>query len=124
MGGAREVFECSCPSLHSPHGRRKAAIAERQAVRVKACERVDPNRPVTTPEMAKKAAEGLARGLSYHRAFKEAGFPKSTCKKSGKAMNRMVRAEMKKLGVRYIEMARDLLPEDQELIVRGDCWRT
>lgn len=31
----------------------------------------------------------------------------------------MVRAELKSLGRKYIEMARDLSQEDQELVVRG-----
>ena len=41
MQGAREVIGCSCLSPHSALGRRKAAIRERQAARVKAGKRAD-----------------------------------------------------------------------------------
>lgn len=70
MQGSREVIGCNCPSSHSALGRRKEAIAERQAARVKAGKRADWNCPVTTPAMAKKAAEGLAQRLSPTQALR------------------------------------------------------
>jgi hypothetical protein len=84
---------------------------------VKAGKPADWNRPVTTPEMARKAAKGMAQGLSKQRALKEAGFPPSTVHSS--RINRMIRAELKTLGRKYIELGRDLSPEDQAAIVRG-----
>jgi len=117
MQGAREVFVCPCPSAHSALGRRKAVISKRQAARAKAGTPADWNRPVTTPEMARKAAAGMAQGLSKQRALREAGFPQSTVRSS--RINRMIRAELKTLGRKYIELGRDLSPEDQEAMVRG-----
>ena len=90
--GASEVINCNCPSPHSALGRRKAAIEERQAARVKVGKRADWNRPVSTPAMAHKAAEGLVRGLSPTAAFREAGFPPSTVRASRRGLNRMIRA--------------------------------
>jgi len=117
MQGAREVFVCPCPSAHSALGRRKAVISKRQAARAKAGTPADWNRPVTTPEMARKAAAGMAQGLSKQRALREAGFPQSTVRSS--RINRMIRAELKTLGRKYIELGRDLSPEDQQAMVRG-----
>jgi hypothetical protein len=119
MQGAREVFDCPCPSPHSALGRRKAAIKECQAARVKAGKPADWNRPVSTPEMAKTAALALANGMSAPRALRLAGFPPSTVKRGKAGINRMVRAELKTLGRKYIELGRDLSPEDQAAIVRG-----
>jgi len=117
LQGALEVFACPCPSFHSALGRRKAAISQRRAARVKAGQRADWNRPVTTPEIAQKAAEGLARGLPTSRALREAGYPPSTAR-AGK-LNRMIRAELTNLGKKYIKLGRDLKPEDQKNLVRG-----
>ena len=119
MGGAREVFDAVVQVSIVPLVARRKRSPSARLAGVRAGKRAYSNRPVTTPEMAKKAAEGLACGLSPHRALKEAGFPESTCKQSGKGVNRMIRAELKTMGRKYIEMGRDLTPEDQELIVRG-----
>jgi hypothetical protein len=75
--------------------------------------------PVTTEEMAEKAAQGLARGLSARRALQEAGFPPSTVKNSTRGINRMIRAELAEIGKKYIRMGKELTPEDQEAMVRG-----
>jgi hypothetical protein len=69
--------------------------------------------------MAKKAAEGLARGLSPTQALREAGYPPATVNRAGAGINKMIRAELKTMGRKYIEMGRDLTPEDQEALVRG-----
>jgi hypothetical protein len=86
---------------------------------VKAGKPADWNRPVSTPEMAKTAALALANGMSAPRALRAAGFPESACRRGKKAINRMIRAELKTLGRKYIELGRDLTPEDQAAIVRG-----
>ena len=52
------------------------------------------------------------------RALSEAGFANPSVKK-GRRLNRMIRGELKSVGRKYIEMARDLSPEDQELLVCG-----
>jgi hypothetical protein len=67
--------------------------------------------------MAKKAAEGIVRGLRLSRALREAGYSKSTSYQ-GK-LNKMIRAELAKMGMKYIKIGRDLTPEDQENLVRG-----
>ena len=118
MQGAREVIGCSCPSSHSALGRRKEAIAEHQAARVKGGKWADWNRPITTPTMAKKAAEGLVRGLSPTQALRKAGYPPTTVHHAKAGINKKIRAELKTMGRKHIEMGRDLSPEDQEAIVR------
>ena len=75
------------------------------------------NRPVSTPEMARKAAEGIVRGLRPSRALREAGYPPSTS--SNGKLNKMIRGELAKLGKKYLKIGRDLTPEDQENLVRG-----
>ena len=75
------------------------------------------NRPVSTPEMARKAAEGIVRGLRPSRALREAGYPPSTS--SNGKLNKMIRGELAKMGKRYLKNGRDLTPEDQENLVRG-----
>ena len=77
------------------------------------------NRPITTPEMARLAAEGLVRGLPVGTAMREAGFPESSCHNGKKGINRMIRAELGKLGRKYIRIGKDLTPEDQAALVRG-----
>jgi hypothetical protein len=79
----------------------------------------NPRAPVCTPEMARKAAEGLARGLKPAQALRAAGFSETTVKRGPKGINHMIRAELKTLGRKYIELGRDLSPQDQEDLVRG-----
>lgn len=64
-----------------------------------------------------KAAEGIVRGLRPSRALREAGYPKRTSYQ-GK-LNKMIRAELAKMGKKYIKIGQDLTPEDQENLVRG-----
>ena len=119
----REVVVCDCPAPHSvlgkrmkqarAHGRRGRRRGRRPAGRPRK------DHPVTTPEMARMAAEGMVRGLSPTAALREAGFPPSTVRSARRGINRIIRAELKTLGRKYIEMGRDLSPEDQENIVRG-----
>jgi hypothetical protein len=80
---------------------------------------MDWNRPVSTPEMAKTAALALASGISATKALRMAGFPPSTVKRGKAGINRMIRAELKTLGRKYIELGRGLSAEDQAAIVRG-----
>ena len=75
---------------------------------------------VTTPEMARKAAEGLVRGLSPTQALPEAGFPPSTVKASRRGINRMIRMELIAIGRRYIELGRQLTSEDQKQWCEGN----
>jgi hypothetical protein len=75
--------------------------------------------PLTTSEKARKAAEGLARGLPAKTALREAGFPPATVRAGKRRINKMVRAELKTLGRKHIELGRDLSPEDQEALVRA-----
>jgi len=112
MQGAREVIGCPCPGFHTALARRKQAERERQSARVEAGKRT--NRPVSTPEMAKKAAQGIVRGLRPSQALREAGYPPSTSQ-VGK-LNKMIRGELRKMGKmgkRYLKNGRDLTPEDQ-----------
>jgi hypothetical protein len=74
---------------------------------------------VTTPEMAKKAAQLLAGGKGPFTALREAGFPRGTYARGSKGINKMVRAELKTLGRKYIEIGRQLTAQDQEAMVRG-----
>ncbi|HEX8765403.1 MAG TPA: hypothetical protein VF740_09600, partial [Candidatus Acidoferrum sp.] len=123
MQGAREVISCDCPALHSALGKRmeeaRVRQEERELTGKRPRGRPGKDRPVTMPEMAKKAAEGLAQGLGPTVALREAGFPEWTANRGRRGINRMVRAEFGKLGRKYIQMGRDLTPEDQELLVRG-----
>ena len=75
--------------------------------------------PVTTPDMARQAARNLANGMSPGQALRAAGFPPGVFKRGKAGINKSICAEFVKLGRRYIDMARDLSPEDQELLVRG-----
>ena len=77
------------------------------------------NCPITTPAMARRAAENLANGMSPGQALKAAGFHKGTYKNGKKAINNSIRAEYMKLGRKYIRYGKDLSPQDQELLVRG-----
>jgi hypothetical protein len=96
MGGAREVVECRC-SRRGIMGK-KASSGSKYRIRYDARQKAYIKRPrrreastvpkpsynaVTTPEMAKKAAEGLARGLSVKRAKEEAGYSWTACHKGG-----------------------------------------
>lgn len=120
-GGVLEVVPCRCSELN----KWEAALRSKKK-KIEAQGREYKPRPspayVTTPEMAKKAAENLARGMSYHGALKDAGFPDSTCKRSRKGINRMIRTELKTLGRKYIRMGYDLTPEEQEALVRGRLY--
>jgi hypothetical protein len=69
--------------------------------------------------MARLAAERLVRGLPVGTAMREAGFPESSCHNGKKGINRMIRAELGKLGRKYIRLGKDLTPEDQAALVRG-----
>ena len=66
MGGSREIVPCRCSKSGSKEVERarwektKARIARDTGKVFK----TGKFRPVTTPEMARKAAEGLARGLN------------------------------------------------------------
>jgi hypothetical protein len=97
----------------------RARQQERELTGKKAAGRPGRDHPVTTPEMARAAAEGLAKGMPAARALREAGFPASTVKASRRGINRMIRAELGKLGRKYIRMGKELTVEDQEAIVRG-----
>jgi hypothetical protein len=77
---------------------------------------------VTTPEMARKAAEGLARGLSVKRALEEAGYPPSTCRGGWRNVNLSIQAEQRKIADRYIKMGRELTAENQQNAVRGRLY--
>ena len=121
----REVVVCDCPAPHSALGRRMEQARARQQERESTGDpkrlpgRPGKDHPVTTPEMARKAAEGLVRGLPPTAALREAGFPPSTVNAGRRGINRMIRAELSKLGRKYIDIGRDLSPEDQENMVRG-----
>jgi hypothetical protein len=65
------------------------------------------NGPVTTEEMAEKAAEGVARGLSARWAPEEAGFPPSTVRNSTRGINKTIWAKFKGKKQYYIELGRD-----------------
>src|SRR5215472_2111495 len=90
MLGALEVIGCPCPDVHSALGRRQQAGRERQAARIEAGKPT--NRRVSTPEMARKAAEGIVRGLRPSKALREAGYPPSTS--SNGKLNKMIRGEL------------------------------
>ena len=60
---------------------------------------------VTTPELARKAKEGLARGLSVKRAMEEVGYPPSTCKSGWRRLNLSIQAEHRKIADMYIKIA-------------------
>ena len=111
---------CNCPAPHSVLGKRMRAAAERRA-EWEAAEKRPVGRPgwVTTAEMARKAAEGLVRGSSPTAALREAGFPPATVRNSTRGINKAIRAELMKLGRRYIQMGKELTPEDREGMVRG-----
>src|SRR5215469_1407222 len=103
MQGAREVIGCPCPAFHTALGRRKQASTKRQSARVEAVKRT--NHPVSTPEMARKAAEGIVQGLRPSQALREAGYPPSTS--SNGKLNKMIRGELRKMGkmgMRYQKM--------------------
>ena len=77
------------------------------------------NHPVTTPEMARQAAQNLVNGMKPGQALKAAGFPEGTYRNGKNGINRAIRDELMKLGRKYIRYGKDLTPEDQELLVRG-----
>jgi hypothetical protein len=82
------------------------------------------NGPVTTEEMAEKAAKGLARGLSARRALEEAGFPPSTVKNSTRGINKTIWAKFKEKRQYYIELG-EITAEEQEKLSRGRLvWNT
>jgi len=122
--GAREVVECLC----SREGTKESKAARhrmklRQEGKVVAGESRR-NRPVTTPEMAEKAAEGLARGLSARRALEEAGFPPSTVKNSTRGINKTIWAKFKEKRQYYIALG-EITAEEQEKLSRGRLvWNT
>lgn len=120
MNGANEVTPCACNragSKRCDHLDNK----KQQRMITRATGKVfqEGLNYKTTPEMAKKAAEGLARGMSPRQALLQAGFGMSTANSGRRGINKMVRAELKTLGRKYIEIGRDLSPEDQEAMVRG-----
>lgn len=126
MGGANEVIPCLCAMRDTRQGDKHRQAKKRKRMTQETGKQWQPYKPrrvnptyTTTPEMAKKAAENLAKGMQFYPALKDAGFSDSTAKHCGKAVNKMIRAEMKNLGKRFIEMARDITPEEQELLVRG-----
>ena len=119
MGGAREVFVCGCPAPNSALGRRKRAIEERARAREAAGLPPIRNRPITTPAMARKVAEGLLKGQTAAAALREAGYSANTVHHSKSAINKTIRAALRAMGGHYIKLGRDLTPEEQELLVRG-----
>jgi hypothetical protein len=124
VSGPREVVECLCSREGAKESKaawhRKKLRQAGKVVEATAGKRAR-GQPgwITTPAMAEKAAEALARGLTPTEALREAGYPPSTVKGGKRGINRAIRAELKRIGGRYIEMGRDLSPEDQENIVRG-----
>jgi hypothetical protein len=77
----------------------------------------------TTPEMARKAAEGLMQGLSPRQALKAAGYGPATVNAGRRRIgSKAILAELRKLGHKYIEMGRKLTPEEQEALVRGRLY--
>ena len=62
----------------------------------------------------------VVRGLSPPtQALREAGLPPATVRNSGRRINKRIRAELEKLGRRYIRVGKELTVEDQEAMVRG-----
>lgn len=123
-GGVNEVIPCACA--------RSQVEGENKVVRRHRYERDhkiphDPNQLyrahqpayVTTPEMARKAAENLSKGMSIRQSLLDAGFPERTARMGKKAINGRIRAEMKTMGRKYIQLGRQLTVEDQEMLVRG-----
>jgi hypothetical protein len=72
--------------------------------------------------MARKAAEGLARGLSVKQALEEAGYPPSTCNSGWRRVNLSIQAEHWKIADRYIKMGRELTAENQQNAIRGRLY--
>ena len=100
-GGVREVITCPCPSAHSARGKRLAKVEAYLKEREMAWKegknlggRPPKNRPVTTPAMAKRAAENLASGMKIQPALRDAGFPAGTCKNGRKSINKIGRAHV------------------------------
>ena len=77
------------------------------------------SRPVTTPEMARQAAQNLVNGMKPGQALKAAGFPEGTYRNGKNGINRAIRDELMKSGRKFIKMGKDLTPEDQASLVKG-----
>ena len=96
-GGVREVIMCPCPSAHSYRGKQRKKVEEHLKEREMAWKmgknlggRPPKSHPVTTPEMARRAAQNLANGMKIQPALKDAGFPKGTYKNGKKSINRAI----------------------------------
>ena len=95
MGGSREVVPCRCSAADSRENEKlrrqklQRGIA-RDTGKVFHAER---NRHVTTPEMAKKAAQNLAMGMKPTLALREAGYPEATVRHANGGINKMIRSE-------------------------------
>jgi hypothetical protein len=111
------VVECLCSRDGTKESNAAWRRRNRQAGKVVA-KGSRPNAPVTTDEMAEKAAQGLARGLSARAALKEAGYPPSTVHNSTLGINKTIWAKFKEKSRQYIELG-EITPEDQEKLSRG-----
>ena len=121
MGGAREVVPCRCSAAGSRENEklRQQKVQRRITRDTGKVFYLERNRHVTTPEMAKKAAQNLAMGMKPTPALREAGYPEATVRHAKAGINKMIWAEFKKIGRKYIKLGKDLTPEEQELLVRG-----
>jgi hypothetical protein len=72
--------------------------------------------------MARKAAEGLARGLSVKRAKEEAGYSPTACHKGWRGVNLTIQAEYRKLENRYVAIGERLTVESQQNAIRGRLY--
>lgn len=95
MDGAREVIMCPCPSPRSGRGKRRAKVEAHLKEREMAWKegknlggRPPKSRPVTTPEMARQAAQNLVNGMTPGQALKAAGFPGGTFRNGKNGINR------------------------------------
>ena len=119
-----EVIDCDCLSAKVNSREWQEQLRKKKAARKYREEGYIPSakyRPITTPEMARKAAEGIAMGMKPSQAKRMAGFPETSCRVHNQMgqLNKMIRAELKTMSRKYIQLGRDLSPEEQEAMVRG-----
>ena len=129
MGGAREVMECLCSregTKESNAAWRRRKLRQAGKVAEATAGKRARGRPgwITTPAMAEKAAEALARGETPTEALREAGYPPSTVRNARRGINQTIWAKFKEKRKHYIELGK-ITPEDQENMVRGRLvWNT
>jgi hypothetical protein len=132
LHGSREIMGCLCSQAGTKQAKaawkKKRAKAGKVVAKTIAPKRRPETKPkpshnaVTTPQMARKAAEGLARGLSVKQALEEAGYSPSMCNSGWRRVNLTIQTELRRIASRYIKTGQQLTAEDQQNAIRGRLY--